>query len=688
MQKQIQQKKQTNKFVKWISSWSAYAKNKTINALMFWFSIFIIGGTNYAIMFQIFIPTFFILDLFIIIFLVSPIFFFKKTMFDRIYLPIIIALLTASYTVNTLFHDYFGSVFPFKDFMWAIQNAAQVTLHSDGVNWWWMVLNIALVIIFSLGIILYNALWRFQEPKSELKIRGHRKVAFALSLMFGSLVCFEASLQIWCAVQRKNKAKDIDYVNYVPNKHFSELGMIGYYVQESRQLMSDKGESISTIKNYFNNGSYLNDSFTGLLGSKNPNGPANIMVVVLETGDSAIINRDTMRTLTQKLFDRGVWCNQNYSFNHTNISDALLITGNYPQTHFDNWKKTQTPFALPSILGDSYQKYYTHDISPYNDTYHRRSTIKGLGFDECWFHEQILPDLEPWRFEWSNYTQDSKFIDSLLNKVDGFESKGKPFYLHYLTVHMHMDQIITPQNKSIYQEEEAKYGDRLEGTSWKNPFKPNSIEGKKFRRLTLKSMDFDTGLGNIWEKLYGTSSSAYLKNTLLVVCADHSWYESDSNRNQLGPASKHIYDKNNIKGYSTVLGFYHPLLEQAFGDIKPNHQLDKPTWPSVVVPTILDLLGQEYNPRFYLNKSIFDDSYDENEIFYSFWNYRFMNEKFTSWDHYNISNNYGGNKQEAKEFKRRLAEARWQLRIIDSIYKERIFNKYDYKDFMPQINKN
>lgn len=683
MQKQVQTKKKQNKFVNWLSNWSSYAKNKTINALIFALAFFIIGGTNYCLMFKQFVPTFFLLDLLLIIMFVSPIFFFKKTMFDRIYLPIILAFITTSYTINAIFHDYFGTIFPLKDFAWALQNAMQVSIHADGVSWWIMILNIGLFIVFALGIILYNSLWRFKESTVELKIKGHRKIAFALSLMFGSMFCYEASLQIWSAVQRKHNVSDIDYVNYTPNKHCSQLGVLSYYVQETRQLMVDKGESLSSIKNYLTSAKKLHDSFTGLLGEDlNPDGAANVMVIVVETGDETIINPDTMPNLTY-VFNHGVWCNQNYSFNHTNVTDAIAMTGNYPQTHFNDWMSTKTPFALPSVFGEKYQKYFTHDIAPSNDTYHRISSIPGFGFDECWFHNDVIPEIEPWSFSRSNYTQDSKFITSLLNKMDAFESKNKPFYLHYLTVHMHMDQIVTPYNKAIYEYEENRYHDRLEGTSWKNPFNPNSIEGKKYRRLTLKAMDFDEGLGEILKKLYSNESSKYLKNTLLVLCADHSWYELDTHKNQLGPASRKIYDADNIKSYGALLGFYHPLLETAFEAIKPNHKLDKPTWPTVVVPTILDLLGETYNPRAYLNKSIFDNEYDDNQLFYSFWNYRFMNEMFTSWDHYNVTSKYGGDDAQAKNFKQRLIDARWQLRIIDSIYMQKLFNKYDYKDFMP-----
>lgn len=697
-QKQIKSKKK-NRFVQWwsdvghwISKRSAYTKNKTINALIFALAFFIIGGTNYCWMFGIFVPTFFILDFFMIIFFISPIFFFKKTMFDRIYLPIVIVFLTAGYAMNNLFFSYFGAPFPLKDLIWALENAEQVGLHPDSLNWWIIITNILLALVFSLGIILYNALWRFEESSGELKLRRHRKVAFALTAMFGSIACFETSLQIWCAVERKHKVRDIDYVNYSPYTHFKELGLMGYYIQEVRQFMADKGESVSTIKNYLTKGTYLNDDFTGLLSNDTEtNLPANVMVVMVETGDSFIYDPDTTPNLDE-IFTHGIYCNQNYSYNHTNVTDAIAITGNYPQKHFDEWRQTKTPFGLPTILGNddnnNYQTYFAHDLASANDIYHRMAGIRGLGFDECWFHKEIIPSVRPWRYDRSDFTQDSVFIDGLLKKLDASVDKTKPFYMHYLTVHMHMDQKKTKWNKDVFAAEEEAYGDTLnDPAKWVNPFKPKTSNNKRCRLFALKSMDFDTGLGMIMDKLYG-SNDPYWNNTLLVVCADHSWYERTTGKHHFGQAVRHIYDNNNIKSYSSILGFYHPLLNQKFEQMYPsqNHKFNKPTWPTVVVPTILDLLGQRYNPRIYLNKSIFDGAYDNNELFYSFWNYRFMNEMFTSLDHYNITSKFGGDKILAKEFKQRLINARWQLRIIDSIYHKRLFNKYDYEDFMPPEN--
>lgn len=689
MQKQIQHKKQSNKFVKWLSSWSAYAKNKTINALLFFFAMLIIAGANYTIMFRMFVARFFILDLLIIVFLVSPIFFFKDTMFDRIYLPIILAIITVFYIVNGCFYSYFGVIFPLKDIFWAIQNLGQVAFHPEAINWWVIATSIILYILFALAIILYNALWRFKVSAKEMKMRRHKKVAFAMSLLFGSVAAYELCLQLWCVSKRKQDIRDIDYVNYSQNRHFQDLGMLSYYVQEFRQLVSDKGESVSTIRNYLTNSKYLVDDYTGLLKGKDGGLPANIFVIVVETGDKTIYN-ETITPNLWKVFNDGIYCSNSYSYNHTNTSDAIDITGNYPQMHYYDWNHTKTPFSLPSILKDKYQSYFTHDITSVNDTYNRIQTLKGLNFDHYLWHNDVIPEVEPWRFGWDNFTRDSIFIDGLLKKIVTFDH-SKPFYMHYLTVHMHLQQALTPQNKSMFEQLEADYGPALtqaeQDGKWHNPFNPKSEDGKRYRRFTLKAMDLDAGIGQIYETLYDTTDT-YLNNTLLAICADHSWYEADSTRHTFAQSIRKIYDINNIKQFQTIMGFYHKDLNAKYHDEFGGCEFAKPTWPSIIVPTILDLLGEKYNPKIYLNKSIFADEqsgdpYDDNEVFYSFWTTRFMNEYFSSQDHHSITNVYGGDASKRNIFIKRMEEINRRLRIIDSIYMKRLFNFYDYDDFMP-----
>lgn len=692
----MEKKQKHNKFVTWLKGWSSYAKNKTINTLIFLLAFFIIGGSNHFIIFGSFVPTFFILDFFLIIFMVAPIFFFRKTMFDRIYLPIIIAFLTFFYALNACFYTYFGTVFSLKDIAWGLQNIAQVGYHSDLVPWWIIIVDIVLFILFGTGIVLFNVLWKFDYSTKELRFSKRKQIALGLSMLGGGAILFESSLQIWCACERGRQIADIDFVEYSPNYHFNRLGMLGYYIQELRQMLFDRGEPVDKIKEYLTSATYLKDDYTNFFEKHGITAKPNVIVIMIETGDACMLNQATTPNLWRVLNGDntdigGLNCSHTYSINHTNQSDLLGITGNYPQFNVEANNVCSTPFALPNILKDKkYHSYITSDLADVNDIFHTQELMHKIGFENYWFHNDIIPNIEPWEYRYANYTRDSYFMLPMIEKIKLIQSQinSDPFYMHYITIHMHMDQVLNDKNKEIYESLENQFGQVLNDAEqlqqWINPFTPNTEDSQRFRRYTLKTMDFDYGLGQLIETLYD-SNDPYLENTLLLLYGDHSWYENCQDGSTFAQSLKNIYDNENIKQYSTILGIYHPVLNEYLqNNGYPNHKYTNPTWPSVVVPTILDLLGITYNPRIYHSKSIFDASYDTNEIFYSYWKALFMNEHYTSNDGHSISSIWDDNKSQEK-FEDKLKEIMYQFRIINTIYKNDIFGHYNYDEFMPKI---
>ncbi|XQP54971.1 MAG: hypothetical protein ACOQNV_02440 [Mycoplasmoidaceae bacterium] len=688
MKQQIQTHNKPNQFVKWIKGLSSYTKNKTINAVLFFLAFFIIGGTNYYLMFKKFVPTFFILDFLIICICVSLIFLFKKTMFDRIYLPILLVVITGFYALNDCYYNYFGCIVSFKDIPVLLANINQVAYHSASIQMWIIIPNIVLYIVFALGIILFNAKWRFKESQLELKLSRKRKVALGLGVLFGSVFLYEFSLQMWISSEEKKGNIDVNYVNFNPTAHFSNLGMITYYLQESRQLMLDKGESVQNIKEFLNNAKFLNDDYTNWFtknGLENPN----IVVIMIETGDYCMLNEYTTPRLWELVHD-GLHCNRNYSFNRTNISDVMGITGSYPEFTIDSNSSFAMPFNLPQTLGDDYQKYFTTDLASIeiNDGYNSKELMPKFGFDGGWYHDDMIPDIPPWRSAWNYYTQDSFFMKAIRDKILTLD-QAKPFYIHYLTIEMHMNQQLTPQNKFMFDDLEERFANDLatyeQQGKWVNPFPKGTEDYNRFRRYTLKTMDFDEGLGMIMDVLYHTEGRDDLKNTLLVTLGDHSWYERCQDGYTFAQRIKGIRnnDIRDIRQYSTVMGFYHPQLNEKFEEDFSNHELNKPTWPSVVVPTILDLLGATYNPWLYKNKSIFDPTYDDNEIFYTNLMYYYMNEHYTSDDGHNITQIYDDNGHKY-DFVKKLQFIAKQTRVIDTIYRWGIFEHYNYEEFMPK----
>ncbi len=640
-------------------------------------------------MFKVFVPTFFILDFFIICFFISPIFFFKKTMFDRIYLPIIILLLTIFYVLNTCYFTAVGTVFSIKEFILSIQNIVQVAVHTAMIPWNIIGINVALLVVFAGAIILFNCLWSFRYSKKELKKGRKNKIIFATSLLVGSILLRNFSFEMWRVSENNKKRYDINYVNYNPLYHYKNLGMTTYYIQELRQTIFDKGESVKNIKEYLNNCSFLEDPFTGFFKKQGAALPPNIFVVMIETGDQVMLNQYTTPNLWKLLVEKGIWANRNYSINRTNISSILGgANGNYPITYMQSDENYSLPFNLPNILKtqDNYTTIFSTDVATSNDFYGYMKMGENFGFEKSYFHNDFFTT-EPWNYVWNDFPKDSLFLDKMYEVIENLPT-NRPFYLHHLTIAMHQDQILNEKTKPIYDDLESHYGHKLDVATpeqWKNPFDSDSEDYKRFRRWTLKTMDLDEEIGKFWDLFYGENSSEYLKNTMMVVYGDHFFEEISENGRPFGQVLKNLYDQNFIKVYSSVLGFYHPKLAEEFINYYGKNTIDKATWPTIIIPTILDVLGETFNPRLYQGKSIFDPSFTENEVYYSFVHSCYMNESYTSTDGYHITSAYDDDAQKREEFLRNVLSMQYQNRIITSIYLKDLFSHYDYEEFMPLL---
>ena len=414
--------------------------------------------------------------------------------------------------------------------------------------------------------------------------------------------------------------------------------------------------------------------------------------ILIETGDDIMLNEAITPNLwnmfygNDSLYTGGLCCNHNYSVNHTDASDVIGMNGNHPMFHYASPYDIAMPFNIPNTLGDEYNSYFTTDLADCNDVYKTRNFISKFGFKNYLYHNDVIPEIQPWKYESLDFTRDSLFMNGLTKKIKSF-SEDKPFYIHYLTIHMHMDQKLTEQNKSMFDELETEFGEKLDKAEqegkWKNQFEPNTEDWYRFRRFALKTMDFDKGLNILFNTLYGSGSSDFLKNTLLVVYGDHYWYENSSNGETYAKRIRNDYDDSNIKQYKTVLGLYHPKLSSKLKEDFDGNNFNKVTWPSVIVPTVLNLLGKDYNPRIYEGKSLFDPEYSNNEVFYSNWKYYFFNEHFTSVDGHNVTQTWD-DEQSINDFKERLEFLKKQLRVIDTIYYYNIFGKYNYSEFMPK----
>ena len=662
---------------------SGYLKNKFINFSLFIFFCLLVQLINFCFIFKNPFPVFIYLDFFIFIALGIPIFFFKKTLFEMIYMPIIFGWLTLIYAINSCYYKFFGNVVSLRDILLFIGLANVVMgANTNAICWLYIIVDFLTFGFFLFCLLFFNIKLKFKEEENSQFNKFHLKNFYISFALVSTLNIYLISQVITIQTQKNKNTFFMNHVNLFPSFYFQKLGMLSYYLTEANESLTNNSPTVKDIKSFMNNCSYIPENFvSGQLEG------ANVIVILLETGDEWMLNEYTTPNLWKMLND-GLFCSNSYSHNHTNVSENISINGNVPSYDI-NMKNNfpSTDFNLPHILSNNkYHSIYAHDIVKTTDIYNRMNFMPSLGFEKCLWHDELDPNNIPWTFSNEDYSMDSLIMDSLKDKIVNFAEEfhnNEPFYLHFSTVGMHMNHNKKNNNAYRINELESLYREKLfqlelEG-KWINPAIKN-VDKNLFKYFTYRAMDFDVGLGKLMNTLYETDSD-YLKNTLLVVFGDHSWYELlNSSFCSINKFVRNIDQSvfNDLNAYRTLYGFYHPKLNQ----LLPDHKFDKITWPTTIVPTILNLLGIPYNPRFYQGKSLFQDDYTYDEVFYSLWIGHFLNEHYDSRNGISITDIINDNGSQ-KKFLINLNYAMRQLIMIESIYKDNIFSKYNIDDFMP-----
>jgi len=637
-------------------------------------------------------PKYWFLDLALIILSFAPIFFFKNTLFDRIYLSIIFVFIGAFLCINVHIYKFMHFVFSLKDLALMLSNVRQLAMRGGQLIYANIIINLLLMGCFISWIIVFNSKLNFKET-NKIKNPPLKKVVLIGSLLTASsLINYEMMMGICVTLELKQNVTSVRCPNFNANYHFKKFGMINYYIREARQLIFNKHySSDQEVIDYLSSSQKTNDQYTGLLEGKNPN----IFCIMLETGDQLIVNPYTMPNLYDFLYNRGIYCKHNYSINHSNTSNDIGVMGSYPSGYLYQSKNYNLPFSLPNILNNkNYNTRFYYDILEEEDDYYDLQFMKKVGFQNVFDHYGFASELEPGRYS-TMHNPDSAVSEQIIKnlKESKLEQQNIPFYTQWMTLYMHMDNSVNNGNKKGVEKLVEKYGEQLnkleQEKKWTNVC--NNEQSKIIYYIyTLKTMDFDLALGKLLNYFYGPDSSDYLKNTIFIIFGDHYWYEL-GNDIVMSKQIKNIYDEENINLYSTILGFYHPdIMTKVVADssgLFNGHVINKMTSIASIVPTVLDLLNIPFNTKIYQDHSLFDlygeQKFNPNlhEILYSNWMTLYMDEHYTSDNGGFISNIIDDNNQK-QWFINKVLEKELQLKILNTIYKKNFFDRYDYGKFI------
>lgn len=364
-----------------------------------------------------------------------------------------------------------------------------------------------------------------------------------------------------------------------------ELLFRSTYLYFKDNILLNKDKIIDDINNELNNNETLSSP---VMNNKNDNDyygilkGKNVIYILMESVDSWLVTKDVMPTL-YNLEATGLNFTNRYSpafgGGQTINSEFAMNTGLYAVENSKaiyNYDKNDFSMSLANKLKDnnySAISIHTNSGNFYNRTYFH----KALGYD----NHYALDDMKSINHTDYNYYNDSSLIKN--DETYKLIVREEPFFSFIITYSAHVPYDDT--------------NDRC--TS--NPYNLNVNGNKELSCIRNLARETDEMLKVLIERL---KEDNLLDNTVLVLATDHYAYGYS--------------DQNAIKKYKNTNSDY--LLQKVplviwSSDIK-HKNIDTLMDTADILPTLLYMLGIEYNPNYYIGTNVFSNNH-ENFVYFS-----------------------------------------------------------------------
>jgi len=451
-----------------------------------------------------------------------------------------------------------------------------------------------LIGVFNIGIIVcVNKLLKSEKNKENY---NNKLVIFLLVV---SIISFRLVAYVSLGYESKNvdfknkyetnyNAKNIykDYINPNTSMYVSglyEYGLRAMYKYFYNLITIDREalkEEIDVYNSLYNVPLEKNE-YSGIFKNKN------VIYVLMESVDSWVIDDETMPTLNY-LKNTGLNFTHRYSpfFNggQTINSEFSMNSGLYAITDYDTIFDIDTVDYKYSLANTLRKNNYSANSFHANTGkfYNRREFHHLLGYENYYSGVDLQKSKKLNKN--TNYFVDSNFIkdDYLSNLM--LNKNGK--FLSFMTTYSgHLDY--NKFNK-VFKEVDGNI-----------PNKYDTEEEYIYRSLVHDTDDF---LKLLLEKL---EKEGLIDNTVLVLVSDHYVYGySDSN---------YVAIKKSVSNDSKSLQNTPFIIWSK--DIK-HKDIDTILDTADILPTLLNMLGIEYNPMNYIGEDVFS-KYHDNFVWFS-----------------------------------------------------------------------
>ncbi len=580
-------------------------------------------------------------------------------------------------TNDILFHST-GEIFTFE----------KLALASGGIS----VLDASLINFFHVFVYVFVfvafCVCLFLVPKFTATFKATRKQLTSICLVWiFALTGFAVGLGA------NFKQNGTLWINQFPSTLACEsYGYYGFYAPNgikyvssfvSHQSISD--EEFAEAEKFVQEGKILESNYMTGVSENN-----NLIVILAESVDIAAIDPVFTPFLYKLYFEDGLYLKNYYTENKTNMSEGLVLFGNYG----DKKNLVNTPqaaevvnqFSLPTLFkqkaesdGVDAKANYFHGLMA--NFYSRNLTFTAAGFDELVFADQQEEELKEYNKQnnqdyyfhcasWE-FLRDSNFVEFNLEKL--IPNEGR-FMSAYATITTHgaykLRDCVKPYYETLLSDETKL--EQLFDFMELQGFDPRGLKEKAkngiepFLLYKSAMMDLDKTMQIIFERLKATNN---LKNTTVVLYPDHNAYFDDLSYNLRGIFGNDVF-KCNVNAYNLGAVVYDQKMIAKFkGEATYTGGAVCEDFVSVwdIYPTICNALNIKYNKNLAYGKDLFGN---EKHIFMTLKDSQYIfNDKFYHYGQtYAIKDDF--DEQEKLEFEQTLEKLLYSKLLHDKLYSD------------------
>lgn len=332
------------------------------------------------------------------------------------------------------------------------------------------------------------------------------------------------------------------------------------------------------ISKYLQDGVSTTNDFTGISEGNN------VIMVLLESFEYFAIDETLTPNLYQLFYVDGIPLTNYHAKIKTDVSEASSLFGGYPSTGslYRNYQNNDYPFSLPNMIRDNTDtlsiKSFHNNVGTF---YNRNNAHPHFGFDE--HIDSTEMELRETNF-WINSDE-----DMLKDQVEAMVPENGHFMTLITTFIMHGGY----EERVFFEDTYADFDETGFLTL-------NTSHDRYLRTYLAAAMDLDKAIGILFDRLEDTNQ---LDNTTLLFFADHTAYYYGFSALMRGINPDNTYYTHQ---YLLPAVIYDNKLKQAMAEVEMT-SIDKFASVNDFTPTVLNLLGIEYNPLWYVGSDLFSN---------------------------------------------------------------------------------